>query len=73
MPSQVTNYQCPSCTGPLHFVGSSGKLECDCCGSTYDVAEIEALYQKKRNRRSKPMKRRRPTQRRAATAGTPPA
>ena len=47
MSSQVTNYQCPSCTGPLHFVGSSGKLECECCGNTYDVAEIEALYQKK--------------------------
>ena len=35
---------CPACTGPLHFVGESGKLECDYCGSTYDVAEIEALY-----------------------------
>ena len=42
MPTQVTNYQCPACTGPLHFVGASGKLECDYCGSTYDVAEIEA-------------------------------
>lgn len=44
MPAQVTNYKCPSCTGPLHFVGTSGKLECDFCGSSYDVAEIEALY-----------------------------
>lgn len=35
--------KCPACTGPLHFVGESGKLECDYCGSTYDVAEIEAL------------------------------
>lgn len=42
--AQVTNYQCPSCTGPLHYVGSSGKLECDYCGSSFDVAEIEALY-----------------------------
>ena len=47
MPTQVTNYQCPACTGPLHFVGSSGKLECDYCGSKYDVAEIEALYAEK--------------------------
>ena len=47
MPTQVTNYQCPACTGPLHFVGSSGKLECDYCGSRYDVAEIEALYAEK--------------------------
>lgn len=44
MPAQVTNYKCPSCTGPLHFVGASGKLECDYCGSTFDVAEIEARY-----------------------------
>ncbi len=44
MPEQVTNYQCPRCTGPLHFVGASGKLECDYCGSSYAVAEIEALY-----------------------------
>ena len=44
MSTQVTNYQCPACTGPLHFVGASGKLECDYCGTTYDVAEIEAFY-----------------------------
>lgn len=47
MTTQVTNYQCPSCTGPLHFVGSSGKLECEYCGSTYDVEQIEALYKEK--------------------------
>ena len=44
MPTQVTNYQCPACTGPLHFVGASGKLECEYCGTSYDVAEIESLY-----------------------------
>ena len=44
MAAQVTNYQCPSCTGPLHFVGASGKLECDFCGGKYDVADIERLY-----------------------------
>ena len=47
MPTQVTNYQCPACTGPLHFVGESGKLECEYCGSNYEVAEIEALYAEK--------------------------
>lgn len=31
MASQVTNYKCPVCTGPLHFVGASGQLECDYC------------------------------------------
>ena len=44
MPTEVTNYKCPSCTGPLHFVGESGKLECDFCGSSFNVAEIDALY-----------------------------
>lgn len=47
MPTQVTNYQCPACTGPLHFAGASGKLECEYCGASYDVAEIEALYSEK--------------------------
>ena len=44
MPSQITNYQCPSCTGPLHYAGASGKLECEYCGNSFAVAEIEALY-----------------------------
>jgi len=44
VPEQITNFQCPSCTGPLHFDGSIGKLRCDYCGSTFTVQEIEALY-----------------------------
>ena len=47
MPTQVTNYQCPACTGPLHYSAKSGKLECDYCGSSFAVAEIEALYARK--------------------------
>lgn len=47
MPILVTNYQCPACTGPLHFAGESGKLECEYCGSSYDVVEIETLYAEK--------------------------
>ena len=43
MADQITNYNCPACTGPLHFVGASGKLECDYCGSSYSVEEIEAI------------------------------
>lgn len=45
--AQVTNYQCPSCTGPLHFSSKTKKLECDYCGSSFDVSEIDALYNKK--------------------------
>ncbi|MBR3475093.1 MAG: hypothetical protein IKH34_08525 [Oscillospiraceae bacterium] len=47
MPSKITNYQCPACTGPLRYDGASGKLCCDFCGSSYTVKEIEALYKDK--------------------------
>lgn len=47
MATQVTNYQCPACTGPLHFVGESGQLECEYCNSAFEITEIEALYEKK--------------------------
>ena len=52
MASQVTNYKCPACTGPLHFVGASGQLECDYCGAKYDVAQIEAMYAEKNEQAS---------------------
>ena len=44
MPSQITNYQCPKCTGPLHFSSQTGRLECEYCGSSFDVSEIESYY-----------------------------
>ena len=44
MAIDVTNYKCPACTGPLHYAGDSGKLECEYCGSSFAVEEIEALY-----------------------------
>ena len=44
MADQVTTYQCPACTGPLHFDGKLGKLKCDYCGSTFSVEEIEKLF-----------------------------
>ena len=47
MASQVTNYQCPACTGPLNFDPQTGKVTCEFCGSSYELAEIEALYAQK--------------------------
>ncbi|MBO5976275.1 MAG: hypothetical protein J6P94_03765, partial [Oscillospiraceae bacterium] len=44
MGATINTYQCPACTGPLHFAAGSGKLECEYCGSSFEVAEIEALY-----------------------------
>jgi len=51
MAAQMTNYQCPACTGPLHFEADSGKLECAFCGSSYELAQIEALYDREEERR----------------------
>ena len=53
MATQVTNYQCPACTGPLHFEASSGKLECEFCGSAYELAYIEELYAEKDEKAAK--------------------
>ena len=47
MPAQITNYQCPACTGPLQFDAVTGKLACEFCGSSFSIAEIEALYAEK--------------------------
>ena len=47
MSDKATNYQCPSCTGPLHYDGATGRLQCDYCGSSFDPAEIEKLYAEK--------------------------
>ena len=47
MAEQITNYQCPACLGPLQYSAASGKLECEYCDSSFEVAEIEAQYQEK--------------------------
>jgi len=44
MTTQITNYQCPNCTGPLRFDGASGQLACDHCGTRYEVSVIEQIY-----------------------------
>ena len=53
MAEQITNYQCPACTGPLHFNGASGRLECEYCGNSYSTEEMEALYAEKEEQASK--------------------
>lgn len=44
MASEITNYKCLACGGPLRFAGSTGKMQCDYCDSVYGVEEIEAAY-----------------------------
>ena len=45
--AQATNYQCPSCGGPLRFSGTSQNLECDYCGSSWTVEKINSLKEEK--------------------------
>ena len=52
--ANITNYKCPACTGPLHFVGSSGMLECDYCGGKYNIDEMNKMYSDKVRGRSDP-------------------
>lgn len=47
MAEQITTYQCPACTGPLHFGAESGNLECDYCGSSFTTEEVEAMFSQK--------------------------
>ena len=44
MATQITNYQCPNCTGPLRYDGGAGLLVCDHCDSKFEVSIIEQLY-----------------------------
>lgn len=41
---KVTTYKCPSCNGPMHFSSSSQRLECDYCGSSFSIEEVDKLY-----------------------------
>lgn len=44
MPTQVTNYQCPSCGGPLRFSSEKQLLVCDYCGSEFTTKQVEDFY-----------------------------
>ena len=47
MPSAITNYQCPSCGGPLHFDADIQKLKCDFCDSVFTTEEITEYFKEK--------------------------
>ena len=55
MAQQITNYQCPACTGPLQFSPTTGKLECEYCGSSFSIAEVEELYARKEEKAAEAM------------------
>ena len=41
MAAQIDNYKCLACTGPLRFVSGSGRLECEFCGSSFSVEDVD--------------------------------
>lgn len=41
----VVNYKCPNCTASMSYDGRSQKMTCEYCGSSFDVADLEALKQ----------------------------
>lgn len=47
MSDKVTNYKCPACTGPMYYDGENDRLQCDYCGSSFSVEEIEELLKEK--------------------------
>jgi len=45
MANNGVEYKCPKCTGPLHYSATEQKMQCEYCQSTFDVAEVEAMFQ----------------------------
>ena len=48
--AETTTYQCPNCSGKLHFDGSIGKLRCEFCDSEFTPQEVEQLYAAKQEK-----------------------
>lgn len=46
-PVNATAYRCPACLGTMSFDGSTGKLVCDFCNSTFTPEEVERFYAEK--------------------------
>ena len=38
------NYVCPKCSAPLSFLPGKDKVDCEYCGSTFEIKAIEELY-----------------------------
>lgn len=53
MQTEVTNFQCPACTGPLQYSEKTGKLQCEYCDSSFTTEEMDALYREKERKTEK--------------------
>ena len=45
MATELVNYQCPKCTAPLQYSTENDQLECEYCGSSYHIKQIEWHYE----------------------------
>lgn len=52
---QTTNYQCPACTAPLQYAAGTDKLECQFCGSSFDLETVEQYYSEKEKQAAEAM------------------
>ncbi len=57
MAEQITNYQCRPVPDRCIIRKALDKLKCDYCGTEYEVAEIEAMYARRKKNLSKPRKK----------------
>lgn len=44
MSTRIAEYKCPACTAPLRYDEGSEKLECEYCGGSFTLKEVETLY-----------------------------
>ncbi len=50
MTDETLDLKCPSCRAPLRFFPSSGRWECDYCGSKFKLEELQNLKQERKER-----------------------
>ena len=41
--AELMDYKCPACSGALQFDPASQKMLCPFCGSTFEMAELQAM------------------------------
>ena len=51
MATQITNYQCPACTGPLRFVGESGRQVDEFVDGENEITKAFAVSRDQQNLR----------------------
>ena len=40
--AKILEYKCPNCDAPMVFGSETQKMTCEYCGSSFDVADVQA-------------------------------